>query len=79
MLIRGEVVAGIIYDPHRDELFTATLGGGSFMNGEKINVGGQDNIDDAIVAMGSPPAAESMEMSLRGRRFEQFECLAVLQ
>ena len=66
---KGEVVAGIIYDPHRDELFTATLGGGSFMNGEKINVGDQDNIGDAIVAMGSPPAAESMEMSLRGIKY----------
>lgn len=36
------------------------------MNGEKIHVGEQDVIGDAIVAMGSPPAAESLKMSLRG-------------
>jgi len=63
---KGEVVAGIIYDPHRDELFTATKGGGSFMNDQSITVGEQDSIGDAIVAMGSPPAAESLEMSLKG-------------
>ena len=63
---RGEVVAGVIYDPHRDELFTATLHGGAFMNGEEIEVGQQNDIGEAIVAMGSPPAAESLEMSLKG-------------
>lgn len=63
---KGEVVAGVIYDPHRDELFTATKGGGAFMNGKPINVGAQDVIGDAVVAMGSPPAEESMVMSLKG-------------
>ena len=53
---QGKVVAGVIYDPHRDELFTATLNGGAFMNGEQIHVGEQDVIGDAIVAMGSPPS-----------------------
>lgn len=36
------------------------------MNGERISVGQQETIGDAIVAMGSPPGVESMEMSLRG-------------
>ncbi len=63
---KGEVVVGVIYDPHRDELFTATKGGGSFLNGEKITVGDQSELGDAVVAMGSPPAEESMAMSLVG-------------
>lgn len=63
---KGEVVVGVIYDPHRDEMFTACKGQGAFMNGEKISVGEQDDIGDAVVAMGSPPGPESMEMSLRG-------------
>jgi myo-inositol-1(or 4)-monophosphatase len=62
----GEVVVGVIYDPHRDELFTATKGGGAFMNGKPIQVGQQSVIGDAVVAMGSPPAVESMKMSLKG-------------
>lgn len=63
---KGEVVVGVIYDPHRDELFTAIKGRGAQMNGFPIHVGEQQMIGDAIIAMGSPPAEESLEMSLRG-------------
>lgn len=63
---KGEVVVGVIYDCHRDELFTAIKGRGAFLNGERIHVGQQDNIGDAIVAMGSPPGEESMEASIKG-------------
>jgi myo-inositol-1(or 4)-monophosphatase len=63
---KGEVVVGVIYDPHRDEMFTATKGGGSFLNGKSIKVGEQSDIGDAVIAMGSPPGEESMQMSLKG-------------
>jgi myo-inositol-1(or 4)-monophosphatase len=63
---KGRVVVGVIYDPHRDELFTATEGGGSFLNGNPITVGEQSELGDAVVAMGSPPGEESMKMSLIG-------------
>ena len=61
---KGEVVVGVIHDPHRDETFTAIRGQGAYMNGERIKVGEQSTIGDAIIAMGSPPAEESMQMSL---------------
>lgn len=63
---QGRVIVGVIYDCHRDELFTAIKGKGAFLNGEQIQVGSQESLGDAVVAMGSPPAPESMEMSLRG-------------
>jgi len=63
---RGVVVVGCIYDPHRRECFTAMRGRGAHLNGTPIFVGEQETAADAIVAMGSPPAAESLEMSLRG-------------
>ena len=63
---KGEVVVGVIYDPHRDELFTATKNGGAYMNGKAIHVGEESTLGDAVVAMGSPPAEESMKMSLLG-------------
>ena len=34
----GTIVAGCIFDPYRDECFTATDGGGAFLNGKKISV-----------------------------------------
>jgi myo-inositol-1(or 4)-monophosphatase len=52
---KGETIVGVIFDPHRKEIFTAVKGQGARMNGEPIQVGKQSNIGDAIVAMGSPP------------------------
>ncbi len=63
---KGQVVVGVIHDPHRGETFTAVKGRGAHMNGKRIKVGQQSTLGDAIVAMGSPPAVESMEMSLKG-------------
>jgi myo-inositol-1(or 4)-monophosphatase len=63
---KGEVVVGVIYDCHRDELFTAIKGQGAYMNRERIQVGQQETIGDAVVAMGSPPGEESIQMSLKG-------------
>ncbi|KAL3775799.1 hypothetical protein ACHAW5_002295 [Stephanodiscus triporus] len=73
----GEVVVGVVRDPHRDETFAAARGRGATMNGVAIRCappggrgGGNDDdgglsLGDAVVAMGSPPATESMAMSLR--------------
>ena len=36
------------------------------MNGDKISVGQQETLGDAMVAMGSPPGEESMKMSMAG-------------
>ena len=36
---RGELVVGVIVDPFRDEVFSAALGKGAFINGEAIRVG----------------------------------------
>jgi myo-inositol-1(or 4)-monophosphatase len=63
---KGDVMVGVIYDCHRDELFTAVKGRGAYMNDDKISVGLQDTLGDAIIAMGSPPATDSMHMSLKG-------------
>jgi myo-inositol-1(or 4)-monophosphatase len=62
----GEVLVGVIYDCHRNELFTAVKGRGAFLNGVPISVGPQETLGDAIVAMGSPPGTQSMENSLKG-------------
>src|SRR5438445_13080882 len=34
----GELIAGVLYDPTRDEMFTAEKGSGAFLNGERIYV-----------------------------------------
>ena len=45
----GDVVAGVTYDPVRDELFAAQQGAGAHLNGQRIRVSDRQNIDEAIL------------------------------
>ena len=44
-----EVVAGVTYDPVRDELFSAQKGAGAFLDGQPIRISDRRNIDEAIL------------------------------
>lgn len=46
------VVAGAILEPFRNELFTATRGGGAWLAGERLSVTTNDSLARAIVATG---------------------------
>ena len=48
--VGGEVVAGVVYDPKRDELFAASKDGGATLNGEPISVSTTASLSDALVA-----------------------------
>jgi myo-inositol-1(or 4)-monophosphatase len=50
----GELVAGVIYDPTRDEIFSAEKGGGAWLNGERIAVTKAARIEDSLAATGFP-------------------------
>ena len=50
----GNVIAGVIADPMRDELFAAERGAGAFLNGRRIQVSKVQRIEDALVATGFP-------------------------
>lgn len=49
-----EIVAGVIYDPVKDEMFWAEKGAGAFMNSRRLRVSGRNNMEDAVIAMGTP-------------------------
>ncbi len=51
---KAQRVAGVIYDPTRDELFSAELGRGAFLNGVKVNVSTTANLKDCLIATGFP-------------------------
>jgi len=48
----GETLAGVIYDPVRDELFSAVKGQGAFCNNEKISVSKISEIGGAMITTG---------------------------
>jgi len=51
---RGTVIAGVVFDPLHNELFTAERGAGAYLNGERIHVAPVETLEDALVATGFP-------------------------
>ena len=51
---QGQIVAGVIYNPAMDELYTAERGGGAFMNDRRLRVAARRNLSDAVIATGIP-------------------------
>ncbi len=50
----GEIVAGVIFDPSRDEMFRAEKGRGAFMNDRRLRVAARKGLADAVIATGIP-------------------------
>lgn len=50
----GQVVLGVIYDPVREELFTAERRGGAFCNGQKLHVSTVQDLSRSLLATGFP-------------------------
>ena len=51
---RGQITQAVIYDPTRNELFTATKGAGAFMNDKRLRVAKRDKLADALIGTGFP-------------------------
>lgn len=51
--MEGELVAGVIYDPVKDEMFWAEKGLGAYMNNRRITVAGRQLLTDTAVAIQS--------------------------
>ena len=51
---RGAMAHAVVYDPNRNELFTASKGSGAFLNDRRIRVSGQVKLMDALVGTGFP-------------------------
>jgi myo-inositol-1(or 4)-monophosphatase len=62
---QGEVIAGCIYDPIRDEAFTAARGDGAKLNGSRINASTTVRLNEALVAASFPAKVESESPELR--------------
>ena len=50
----GRRIAGVVYDPTRDEMFTAEAGQGAFLNQQPIHVSKIARLDESLVATGFP-------------------------
>ena len=50
----GEIVAGVIYDPIKDELFWGERGAGAYLNDRRLRVSGRRDLREAVIATGIP-------------------------
>ena len=51
---KGEIVAGVVFDPAKDELYWAEKGAGAWMNESRLRVSGRNRMIEAIFATGLP-------------------------
>ncbi len=51
---RGEIIAGAIYDPNQDILYTAEKGKGAYMNGRRMKVSTTGKLIDSLLMTGFP-------------------------
>ena len=51
---KGEIVAGVVFDPAKDELFWAEKGEGAWMNDSRVRVSGRRQMSEAVFATGVP-------------------------
>jgi myo-inositol-1(or 4)-monophosphatase len=54
LMHKGQLTQGVVYDPNRNELFTATKGVGAYLNDRRIRVSKLDKLDGALVGTGFP-------------------------
>ena len=51
---KGIVTQAVVYDPTRNDLFTASRGRGAFLNDRRIRVGRRDRLADSLIGTGFP-------------------------
>lgn len=54
LMHRGQLEHGVVYDPMRQELFTASRGKGAHLDGRRIRVSGEKNLDRSLIGTGFP-------------------------
>src|SRR5258707_12720957 len=50
----GEIVAGVVYEPTRDELYWAEKGAGAYLNDRRLRVSARRQLGEAVIGTGMP-------------------------
>jgi myo-inositol-1(or 4)-monophosphatase len=50
----GDIIAGLIYEPVRDEMFWGEKGGGAFLNDRRLRVSARRQLGEALIGTGIP-------------------------
>ena len=54
LMYKEELIAGVVYEINKDEMFSAAKGSGARLNGEAINVSSRVKLSESLLATGFP-------------------------
>src|SRR5207253_5859820 len=60
----SDLVVGVVYDPPHREMFTASRGGGAWLNGQRLRTSRVSRVEDALLATGFPADLRGNERTL---------------
>ncbi|MCC6585271.1 MAG: inositol monophosphatase [Bryobacterales bacterium] len=60
----GKLIAGVIYDPVRQEMFAAELHGGAYLNHRRIHVSKAKRLEESLFATGFPSAKRHQSVNV---------------
>ena len=66
-----EIICGIVYDPIKDEMFTAEKGNGSYLNNQRMRVSSRPKLKDCIIFTGGPKR-DSKDKELALEEYKKF-------
>ena len=61
----GKIIVGVVYDPMRDELWTAEATGPALLNGKPVHVSARTEMSDAVVSVGVAKSLESIDHGMK--------------
>ena len=72
-----EIICGIIYDPIKDEMFTAEKGNGSYINNKRMRVSARSKLENCMIFTGGPKFG-STDKNLSMSEYEKFSSKVIL-
>src|ERR1700680_1890061 len=60
----GEMLVGVVFDPSRQEMFTAERGAGAYLNNRRIRVSAAKRLEDSLVSTGFPARRRHLNVNI---------------
>ena len=60
----GEMLVGVVFDPIRQEMFTAERGSGAYLNNRRIRVSAPSRLEDSLMCTGFPSRRRHLDVNV---------------
>ena len=60
----GEMLVGVVFDPNRQEMFSAERGAGAYLNNRRIRVSAARRLEDSLVSTGFPSRKRHLNVNI---------------